>query len=186
MFYIVTSLLKSGLWLAPIVKPNNFIPPNVLTSTSPYMSHNIIRAIFSCPCQSDTLSNTNKENMCLPHEPIISSVCQEQAGTGTKSTILCACQWDRLQPADCEESLQTQFVKFHVCCLHLNRSEESYFSNLSKHTGSKYPTPTPTTTRAHTHFQRSKIDTVYIKTPLTDNTLNKVFYLFKNTTNNYN
>lgn len=60
-------LLKSEQSLAPVVKPNNLIPPNVPTSLSSYMSHNVIRAIFSYSSQSlsDRFNINNRENMCL-------------------------------------------------------------------------------------------------------------------------
>lgn len=59
-------VLKPGQPPAPVVKFNNLIPPNVATSLSSYMSHNIIGAIFSYLSQSlnDRFYIANRENMC--------------------------------------------------------------------------------------------------------------------------
>lgn len=73
--------LKSGQSQAPVLKPNNLIPPNVPTSLSSYMSHNIISAIFRHSSQSlsDRFYITNRENMCPPNITAdFTSVCQEQ------------------------------------------------------------------------------------------------------------
>ncbi len=86
------SLLKSEQSLAPVVKPNNLIPPNVPTSLSSYMSHNIISAIFSDPHQSlsDRFHMTSRENMCPPYKTAdFTGVCQEQVRSiGMISTFI--------------------------------------------------------------------------------------------------
>lgn len=88
-------LLKSGQSLAPVVKPNNLIPPNVPpTSLSSYMSHNIITAIFSYSSQSltDVSCIANKENMCLPYKPLISLECAKNKSGVSARSVLCTTQ----------------------------------------------------------------------------------------------
>lgn len=95
-------LLKSGRSLAPVVKPNNLIPPNVATSLSSYMSHNIISAIFSPSSQSlsDRFYITNGENMCPPHKLLISlERAKNKSEVSARSAALLWCR-DSLNKTD--------------------------------------------------------------------------------------
>ena len=86
---VITEVPLSGLSVAPVVKPSNLIPPNVSTSRSSYMSHNIIRAIFSHSSQSlsDRFHITNRKNMCPYISVDFTAVCQEQVrNINTNST----------------------------------------------------------------------------------------------------